>query len=116
MQPSDGEVTGVLAALPHGNADAEARLMELTYRELRRIANAYLRREREAVSVQASDSAPGLPPVAPLPPEHDVLQADRFLTFQARSSSTFAESRLLSKLFPSTILGKNVFLTIRGVN
>ena len=84
MQPSDGEVTGVLAALPHGNADAEARLMELTYRELRRIANAYLRREREAVSVQASDSAPGLPPVAPLPPEHDVLQADRFLTFQAR--------------------------------
>lgn len=56
MQTShDGEVTRLLAAFRSGEPAAEARLMELTYRELRRIASAHLRRERSARSVQASD-------------------------------------------------------------
>lgn len=50
-----GEVTRLLVAFRNGEPEAEARLMELTYRELRKIAAGYMRRERSARSLQASD-------------------------------------------------------------
>jgi len=49
-----GEVTRLLGAFSNGEADAE-RLMELTYRELRKIAAGHLRRERSARSLQTTD-------------------------------------------------------------
>lgn len=56
MQTSrDGEITSLLAAFRKGEPESESRLMEITYRELRRIAAAHLRRERWACSVQATD-------------------------------------------------------------
>jgi RNA polymerase sigma factor (TIGR02999 family) len=56
MQVShDGEVTCLLAAFGRGEPKAEARLMELTYQELRKIAAGHMRRERSARSVQATD-------------------------------------------------------------
>ena len=56
MQTSrGGEVTRLLAAFRRGEPEAEARLMELTYRELRKIAAGHMRRERSARSVQATD-------------------------------------------------------------
>lgn len=51
----DGEVTRLLAAFRNGEPGAESRLMEVTYRELRRIAAGHMRRERRACSVQATD-------------------------------------------------------------
>jgi len=47
-----GEVTHLLHELKHGNKDAEGRLVPLVYGELRRIAAAYLRRERREHSLQ----------------------------------------------------------------
>ncbi len=56
MQTSHvGEVTLLLAAFRNGEPAAEARLMELTYVELRKIAAAHMRRERAAISIQTSD-------------------------------------------------------------
>jgi len=51
----EGEITGLLGAFRNGEPEAEARLMELTYRELRKIAAGHLRRERSACSLQTTD-------------------------------------------------------------
>jgi hypothetical protein len=44
----DGEVTRLVGAGSDGEPQAEARLTDLTYRELRKIATAHLRRERSS--------------------------------------------------------------------
>jgi RNA polymerase sigma factor (TIGR02999 family) len=51
----DGEITGLLGAFRNGEPEAEARLMELTYHELRKIAAGHMRRERSARSLQTTD-------------------------------------------------------------
>src|ERR1017187_5060696 len=51
----DGEITRLLGAFSNGELEAEARLMELTYRELRKIAAGHMRRERSARSLQTTD-------------------------------------------------------------
>ena len=51
----DGETTRLSGALPNGELEAEARLGDLTYRELRKIAAGHLRRERSARSLQTTD-------------------------------------------------------------
>jgi RNA polymerase sigma factor (TIGR02999 family) len=51
----DGEITRLLGAFGKGEPDAEARLMELTYRELRKIAAGHMRRERSGRSLQTTD-------------------------------------------------------------
>ncbi|MGA3079258.1 MAG: ECF-type sigma factor [Bryobacteraceae bacterium] len=51
---ADGEVTRLLGAFSKGEPDAEARVMELTYRELRKIAAGHMRRERSARSLQTT--------------------------------------------------------------
>jgi RNA polymerase sigma-70 factor (ECF subfamily) len=51
----DGEITRLLGALGNGPPEGEARLMELTYRELRKIAAGHIRRERSARSLQTTD-------------------------------------------------------------
>ena len=50
-----GEITRLLGDFPGGQPEAEARLLELTYRELRKIAGGHLRRERAACSLQTTD-------------------------------------------------------------
>jgi len=50
-----GEITRLLDAFRNGEPEAEARLIELTYRELRKIAAGHVRRERSARSFQATD-------------------------------------------------------------
>jgi RNA polymerase sigma factor (TIGR02999 family) len=49
------DVTGLLAGFRNGDAAAEERLMELTYRELQKIAAASLRREYSVRSLQTND-------------------------------------------------------------
>jgi RNA polymerase sigma-70 factor (ECF subfamily) len=51
----DGEITRLLGAFRNGEPKAEARLMELTYLELRKIAAGHMRRERSARSLEATD-------------------------------------------------------------
>src|ERR1700691_2980603 len=51
----DGEITRLLGAFRNGAVEAEARLMELTYRELRKIAAGHMRRERSARSLQSTE-------------------------------------------------------------
>src|ERR1039457_3703223 len=51
----DGEITRLLGAFSNGEPEAEARLMELTYRELRKIAAGHMRRERSARSLLTTD-------------------------------------------------------------
>jgi len=51
----DGDITRLLSAFQEGEPEAEARLMELTYRELQKIAKGHLRRERSARSLQTTD-------------------------------------------------------------
>jgi RNA polymerase sigma factor (TIGR02999 family) len=51
----DGEITGLLGAFGKGDPEAEARLMDLTYRELRKIAAGHMRRERSGRSLQTTD-------------------------------------------------------------
>jgi RNA polymerase sigma-70 factor (ECF subfamily) len=51
----DGEITRLLDAFRNGEPEAEARLMELTYHELRKIAAGHMRRERSAHSLQTTD-------------------------------------------------------------
>ena len=51
----DGEITRLLNAFSNGEPEAEARLMELTYHELRKIAAGHMRRERSARSLQTTD-------------------------------------------------------------
>ena len=52
MDPHSGEVTRLLGDLRTGKKDAEAQLFALVYDELRRIAAAYLRRERPDHTLQ----------------------------------------------------------------
>jgi RNA polymerase sigma-70 factor, ECF subfamily len=49
------DITGLLGGFRQGDPDAEARLMELTYRELRKIAAGHLRREHSARSLQTTE-------------------------------------------------------------
>jgi RNA polymerase sigma factor (TIGR02999 family) len=56
VQPSpDGEITRLLSAFRNGDASAESRLLNLTYRELQKIAAGHLRNERSARSLQTND-------------------------------------------------------------
>jgi RNA polymerase sigma-70 factor (ECF subfamily) len=55
MQTPDGDITRLLGGFRNGEPDAEARLMELTYRELRKIAAGHIRREHSARSLQTTD-------------------------------------------------------------
>jgi RNA polymerase sigma-70 factor (ECF subfamily) len=50
-----GEITRLLGAFRRGQPEAEAHLIDLTYRELRKIAAGHLRRERSARSLQTTD-------------------------------------------------------------
>jgi RNA polymerase sigma-70 factor (ECF subfamily) len=50
-----GEITRLLGAFSNGEPKAEARLLELTYHELRKIAAGHMRRERSARSLQSTD-------------------------------------------------------------
>lgn len=52
MRP--GEITEVLRQVTDGKEDAQARLMPLVYAELRRVAAAYMRRERPGHTLQAT--------------------------------------------------------------
>jgi RNA polymerase sigma factor (TIGR02999 family) len=52
---SSGEITRLLSGFENGEPEAEARLLELTYRELRKIAAGHLRREHSAPSLQTTD-------------------------------------------------------------
>jgi RNA polymerase sigma factor (TIGR02999 family) len=52
MAASAGEVTDLLLELKRGNKEAEGRLIPLVYKELRRIAGTYLRRESPQHSLQ----------------------------------------------------------------
>ncbi len=52
MNPESGEITQLLANMKLGNVDAEARLISLLYRDLRRVAGSYMRNERADHSLQ----------------------------------------------------------------
>jgi RNA polymerase sigma factor (TIGR02999 family) len=52
LNSESGEITQLLAEMKLGNTDAEARLISLVYRELRRIAGSYMRNERADHSLQ----------------------------------------------------------------
>ena len=52
---ADGDSTRLPDALRQDSPEGEARLMDLTYRELRKIAAGHLRRERSARSLQTTD-------------------------------------------------------------
>jgi RNA polymerase sigma factor (TIGR02999 family) len=54
MNPSAGEITRLLEEFRAGKRDAESRLVEAVYPELRRIAARYLRRERAGHTLQAT--------------------------------------------------------------
>ena len=54
MSATPGEVTNLLLELKRGNREAEGLLIPLVYRELRRIAARYLRRESPGHSLQAT--------------------------------------------------------------
>jgi len=52
LNPELGEITQLLANMKLGNADAEARLISLLYRDLRRVAGSHMRNERADHSLQ----------------------------------------------------------------
>jgi RNA polymerase sigma factor (TIGR02999 family) len=54
MESSPGEVTRLLKAMNAGDATAAERLLPLIYKELHRIAEAYMRRERPDHTLQAT--------------------------------------------------------------
>ena len=54
MSATPGEVTNLLLELKRGNKEAEGLLIPLVYKELRRIAGGYLRRESPGHSLQAT--------------------------------------------------------------
>jgi RNA polymerase sigma factor (TIGR02999 family) len=54
MDPSPGEVTRLLKAMHDGDSDAAGNLLPLVYAELHRIAAAYMRRERDGHTLQAT--------------------------------------------------------------
>ncbi len=51
----DAEIIRLLGAFRNGEPQAESRLVDRTYRELRKIAAGHLRRERSARSLQTTD-------------------------------------------------------------
>jgi RNA polymerase sigma factor (TIGR02999 family) len=51
----DGKITRLLHAFRSGEPEAEARLVELTYHELRKIAAGHMRREQPPHSLQTTD-------------------------------------------------------------
>ena len=51
----EGEIIRLLGAFRNGEPEAEAHPMDLTYRELRKIAAGHLRRERSQRSLQTTD-------------------------------------------------------------
>jgi RNA polymerase sigma-70 factor, ECF subfamily len=53
--PPEGEITRLLSALRDREPEAEARLLDLVYRELRKIAAGRLRREARVRSLQATE-------------------------------------------------------------
>ena len=55
QEQPDGDITRLLGGFRNGEPEAEARLMELTYRELRKIAAGHMRRERSGLSLQTTD-------------------------------------------------------------
>lgn len=55
MEQKRGEVTVLLEELRSGQPDAESRLVSLVYLELKRLARAYLRRERSDHTLQVTD-------------------------------------------------------------
>jgi RNA polymerase sigma factor (TIGR02999 family) len=54
MPESDGEVTRLLSQMKEGNQEAAGQLVPLVYRELRRMAAAYMQRERPDHTLQAT--------------------------------------------------------------
>ena len=54
MPGTDGEVTLLLAQLREGNPEAADQLVPLVYKELRRMAGAYMQRERSDHTLQAT--------------------------------------------------------------
>jgi RNA polymerase sigma factor (TIGR02999 family) len=54
MPDSDGPVTQLLSELREGNQEAANRLVPLVYAELRRMAGAYMQRERPGHTLQAT--------------------------------------------------------------
>jgi RNA polymerase sigma-70 factor, ECF subfamily len=54
LQPMPDDITKLLEAWKGGNADAGEELVAKTYRELRRIAHAHLRRERRGHTLQTT--------------------------------------------------------------
>ena len=52
--PANDPITALLIEFSHGNRDAEGRLIPLVYNELRRVASAYMRRERANHTLQAT--------------------------------------------------------------
>lgn len=55
MKPSkEHDITGLLAELAAGNADAASQLMPLLYGELRRLASGYMRREMPGHTLQST--------------------------------------------------------------
>ena len=54
MVPDPGEVTRLLKAMHDGDSDAAENLLPLVYAELHRIAAAYMRRERDGHTLQAT--------------------------------------------------------------
>jgi len=52
LNSESGEITQLLANMKLGNADAEARLISLLYRDLRRVAGSHMRNERSDHSLQ----------------------------------------------------------------
>jgi RNA polymerase sigma-70 factor, ECF subfamily len=54
MDSSQLSITGLLSELTRGNKEAEQELMPLVYQELKRLARAYLRRERSDHTLQTT--------------------------------------------------------------
>lgn len=54
MDPEPGQVTRLLKAMHDGDSDAAENLLPLVYAELHRIAAAYMRRERDGHTLQAT--------------------------------------------------------------
>lgn len=54
METGPAEVTQLLKAMGHGDAEAAERLLPLVYQELHRLAKSYMRRERPDHTLQAT--------------------------------------------------------------
>src|SRR6266480_362085 len=54
MVPQETEVTALLVEVANGNQAAQERLVPLVYRELKKLARAYMRRERDDHTLQTT--------------------------------------------------------------